>query len=360
MANKLLWMVAGGTGGHIFPGLAIAKELVARNPELKIEFFGSKDRLEEKLIPKHGFPIVFLKAKPWKGKGLASRLQSLLTVFLSMIFVFRKISRDQPRALISVGGYVSMPVGLACWLQAIPIYIVEPNIRAGIANRILSRFAEKAFTIPGSDALVRFFCDTVDTGNPVLGSFAPNELRKDARSLLILGGSQGARVLCQVGLNVFHRLRLRGVDCRLVLQSGEKNLDDATELKKTLKLGDECEIRPFIEDVPAALAAADVVVARAGAMTITELSLVQVPTIFVPFPAAADDHQRVNARVLVEAGAAIMVDEKEKDFELKLENALFGLLSESESFGVRQQLAHAMIRFARPQAAKKIVDLMSL
>ena len=353
---KKIWIVAAGSGGHIFPGLAIARELKARVPDLEIVFFGTKDRLEEKIIPKYSYPIVFLRAKQWKGRGILDRVFSIWELIKSTFQVWKLIPVEKPNALISVGGYVSMPLGLACWLRRVPLFLVEPNIRAGIANKILSRMAMRAFTVQGSDALQKFHCPTEDTGNPVLGYFKVNPIRKEAKNLLILGGSQGARILCHVGLNAFSRLKNRGLVLNLILQSGDKNLEDALEIKKNLKLGEECQILPFMDDMASKLEWADVVIARAGAMTLSELSLAQVPSILVPFPQAADDHQRVNARMLVQGGAALMVDEKEKDFEKKLEDQIFSLLGVSDSFERRSAIAQQLATFARPGADKKIAS----
>jgi UDP-N-acetylglucosamine--N-acetylmuramyl-(pentapeptide) pyrophosphoryl-undecaprenol N-acetylglucosamine transferase len=190
----------------------------------------------------------------------------------------------------------------------------------------------------------------------VLGHFEANPIRKEAKNLLILGGSQGARVLCHVGLDAFTRLKNRGMNIQIFLQSGDKNLEDALELKKTLKLGDECEVSSFVDDMPQKLQWADVVIARAGAMTLTELSLTRVPNILVPYPHAADDHQRVNARLLASAGAALLVDEKEKDFEKKLEDQLFLLVGAPNSYEHRKKISENLGSFARPDAAQKIVS----
>lgn len=356
LPEKNIWIVAAGTGGHIFPGLAVARKIQETDSRTRISFFGTKDRLEEKIIPKHGFKINFLGAKQWKGRGLLDRVYSLFSLVKSTFQIWRLIPKEKPTALISVGGYVSMPLGLACWLRSIPIFLIEPNIRAGIANVILSRFARKAFTVMGSDALKKFHCPTLETGNPVWGVFEANPIREKAKNLLILGGSQGARVLCHVGLNAFSRLKNRGVDIRLFLQSGEKNLEDAMELKKSLKLGDECEVGPFVDNIPQRLQWADVVIARAGAMTLTELSLSQVPCILVPFPQAADDHQRVNASLWAVAGAALLVDEKEKDFEKKLEDQLHLLVAAPNSYEHRKKMSEVLGTFARPNATQKIVS----
>ena len=184
--EKKIWIVAAGTGGHIFPGLAIAKKMQEIAPQTRITFIGTKDRLEEKIVPKHGFEIKFLTAKQWKGKGVLARLSSLMALIKSTYLVWKMIPKEKPTALISVGGYVSMPVGIACWLRSKPIFLLEPNIRAGIANCVLSRFARRAFTVMGSDALKKFHCPTEESGNPVLGSFNVNPIRTEAKNLLIL------------------------------------------------------------------------------------------------------------------------------------------------------------------------------
>jgi len=354
--EKNIWIVAAGTGGHIFPGLAVARKIQDLEPSARITFFGTKDRLEEKIVPRHGFEIKFLSAKQWKGRGLWDRVSSIFSLVRSTYNIWRLIPQERPTALISVGGYVSMPVGLACWLKSVPIFLLEPNIRAGISNCVLSRFARKAFTVAGSDALTKFHCPTEETGNPVWGVFKANTIRHEAKNLLILGGSQGARILCHVGLNAFSRLKNRGVELNLFLQSGDKNLEDAMELKKSLKLGDDCEVSAFVEDMPKRLEWADVVIARAGAMTLTELSLTQIPSILVPFPQAADDHQRVNARLWAVAGAAVLVDEKEKDFEKKLEDELHQLIGAANSYEHRKKMSENLGSFARPNAAQKIVS----
>lgn len=354
--EKNIWIVAAGTGGHIFPGLALGKKIQEIDPRAKITFFGTKDRLEEKIIPKHGFTIRFLSAKQWKGRGLLDRVYALFSLVGSTFKIWKSIPEERPTALISVGGYVSMPLGLACWLRSVPIYLLEPNICAGISNCVLSRLARKAFTVKGSDALRKFHCPTQETGNPVLGRFEANSIRKEAKNLLILGGSQGARVLCHVGLDAFSRLKNRGVDIHIFLQSGEKNLEDALELKKTLKLGEECEVSAFVDDMPQKLLWADIVIARAGAMTLTELSLSKVPSILVPYPHAADDHQRVNARLWAAAGAVLVVDEKEKDFEKKLEDQLFLLVGAANAYEHRKKMSESLGAFARPEAAQKIVS----
>ena len=250
---------------------------------------------------------------------------------------------------------VAMPMGLACWILGIPIFLVEPNIRAGMANKILSQFAEKAFSVPESDARIKFKCTTLETGNPVVGKFSANEIRKTAQNILVLGGSQGARILCDVTLRIFSKLITHGFRGKLLLQSGEKNLEDAMQLKQTLKLGAECEVAPFILDMAAKLAWADVVIARAGAMTLTEVALAQVPSLLIPFPSAADDHQRVNAKILADRNAAIVVEEKDKAFEANLEQALWSLVNAS-SYSHRKILAQHLGRFAKPQAAREIVS----
>jgi UDP-N-acetylglucosamine--N-acetylmuramyl-(pentapeptide) pyrophosphoryl-undecaprenol N-acetylglucosamine transferase len=350
------WVVAAGTGGHIFPGLSVAKELEKQNPQLEAIFFGTRDRLEDKIIPKHGYPLIHLKAKQWKGRGILERIRSLWNVLKTTCFIWKLAKEQKPKFLLSVGGYVSVPVALGAIFRRVPYFILEPNIKAGIANKLLSRFAKKAFCAPASDALKLFSCPVLDTGNPVLGSFEVNPIRSEAKRILVLGGSQGARILCHVTLKLFSELKKRHSQCEMFLQSGEKNLEDSMEIFKSLNLDESCEIKPFIEDVSEKLIWADLVIARAGAMTLTELALTHMPAVLVPYPFAADDHQRVNAKILADAGAAYLMDEKDKDFELKLLELVEGALFSEDSHKIRLSLSQSMEGFSGPNAAQKIAS----
>jgi UDP-N-acetylglucosamine--N-acetylmuramyl-(pentapeptide) pyrophosphoryl-undecaprenol N-acetylglucosamine transferase len=356
MKSNKVWVVAAGTGGHIFPGLSLAKKLLEKDASLKIEFFGMPDRLEARLIPEHGFALRFLSAGRWKGRGVFGRILGLAVMFLGFFQVVALIFREgRPRFLMSVGGYVSFPMALACGLCGVPVFLLEPNIRAGLANRVASRWARFAFCSPGSDAQELFACPVEDLGSPLRDQIRPSEIRPQVKNLLLLGGSQGARHLNETALKAFKKLALGDKGITLKLQSGEAHVHEAQSLKASLGLGDEVEVLSFINDVPGVIAQSDLVVARAGAMTVAELAASAMPTIFVPYPYAADDHQRKNAELLERDGAAWCVDQRGETFDMRLEELLVKLCDSGHaSFELRKSVADRFLRWARPRAADDI------
>jgi UDP-N-acetylglucosamine--N-acetylmuramyl-(pentapeptide) pyrophosphoryl-undecaprenol N-acetylglucosamine transferase len=353
-----IWFVAAGTGGHIFPGIAIAREIQALRPDAEFLFFGTRDRLEARLVPEAGFPIRFLSAGRWKGTGVLGRLAGLVQVAAGFFQVLRLVLRGRPNCLVSVGGYVSVPTALACLLARVPFYIVEPNVRAGLANRLLSRFARRAFSVPGGDALRVLRCPVVDAGSPVRGGLKPVEIRPEVKRVLVFGGSQGALALCEAGLRLARDLDFAGRGLELLLQSGEKNYEASQ--KKAAELGVQAAVKvvSFLSDVPGTLDASDVVIARAGANSVAELAIAGLPTVFVPFPHAADDHQRVNAEILRQVGAALLVDEREAEFQARLEGAVRELSFETGHVERRRRLSGAFRTFGRPHAARDIARVL--
>jgi len=351
---KKYWFVAAGTGGHIFPGIAIAREIRALEPDSRFLFFGTRDRLEARLVPEAGFPIRFLSAGKWKGTGIRGRLLGLLSIGLGFLQVSLLLLKGRPDCLIGVGGYVSVPTALACLLFRVPFYIVEPNIRAGLANRLLSRFARRAFSLPGGDAQRVLRCPVVDAGSPVREGLKPVEIRAEVKRVLVFGGSQGALALCEASLRLARDLEFGRRGIELLLQSGEKNFEHAQSRAAELQVQDAARVVSFIGDVPGTLAATDLVLARAGANSVAELAITGLPTIFVPFPYAADDHQRVNAEILEKAGAARLVDERETDFQPKLEKAVRELALTEGHRERRIAVAESFRAFGRPGAARDI------
>jgi UDP-N-acetylglucosamine--N-acetylmuramyl-(pentapeptide) pyrophosphoryl-undecaprenol N-acetylglucosamine transferase len=351
----LIWIVAAGTGGHIFPGLSLADELKLQNPDLNFLFFGTRDRLEADIIPKRGYKIQFLKAGRWKGMGPLSKVLGLATMLVGFVQALALRFKSKPVCVISCGGYVSVPVVLACVVTGVPVYLVEPNIRAGLANRLLSRFAKAAFTTPGSDALTIFKCKTYDFGNPVRKGLAMHVARQKPSLIVVLGGSQGAKKLCSLALEAYSQLKLEDKGVKMLLQSGASNFEFAkSELKRLSLATDAVEIAPFVDDVPALLARADIALARAGAMTVTELSAVGLPTVFLPFPFAADDHQRFNARLLKDAGASLWVDETLPSALTELQKAMSDLLLASDAVSKRRELSTQFKKWGRPNATATI------
>lgn len=355
-AAPRVWFVAAGTGGHIFPGLSLAREIRKRFPRSDILFFGTRDRLEATLVPKAGFPLHTLTAAPWKGAGVAGRVAALMSLAAGFFQTLGVVMKGRPDVLVSVGGYVSVPVVVACRLFGVPVILLEPNIRTGLSNRWLSRWARRAFCAPGSDAMDRLQCPVEDAGNPVRDDLKVVEIRPAVRRVLVLGGSQGALSVCRAALDAAKELEFAKNGIELVVQSGEKNLLKAKAWQKELGLEKTSRIVPFIDDVPAALVTADVIVARAGALTISELAVAGLPTIFIPYPHAADDHQRANARLLAGEGAALMVDERDPDFTLKFLEGLRSLCVSGDSEARRHSLSVEFRKQGRPQATALIAS----
>lgn len=356
MSSQKIWIVAAGTGGHIFPGISLAKTLLEKNPSFEIEFFGTPDRLEARLIPEHGFKLRYLTAGRWKGRGLWGKILGLVSLMGGYVQALSMILREgRPLFLMSVGGYVSLPMALACGTLGVPVFILEPNIRAGLANKVVSRWARGAFCSPGSDAKQVFACPVEDLGSPLRNNIRPTAVQPKVSRMLVLGGSQGAKGLNEAVMKAFKKLGLHEKGIHLKVQCGEAHLADAEKTKSELGLGSEVELLSFIKDIPAYLAATDLVVARAGAMTVAELAASAMPTVFVPFPFAADDHQRKNAEMLEQDGAAFCVDQRDPLFANKLEESLLKLGSQNEaSFELRSKISKRFLSWARPRASDDI------
>jgi len=354
MTSKKIWIVAAGTGGHIFPGLSVA-EYFQKSGDYEFEFFGSRDRLESKLIPAHGFPLSYVSSGKWKGGGAVSKLFGLIFLAFGTLKFF-VTSFFSPRAdlLISVGGYVSLPVVITAALRKVPIVLMEPNIRAGLANRVASRWARFAVATPGSDASVKFKCKVFESGVPVRKSMSAVTVRDRGQFILVLGGSQGAKPLTEAMLKVAKHHDFASLGLMVKIQVGAAHMEYAKVLKKNLGLGDEVELVSFIDDMAAAYQSADLVVARAGALTVAELAAVGMPTIFVPFPHAADNHQMVNAQMLRDSGAADLVDQMAADFEAQLADKILTLTQVADASEHRRSMSVEFSKWARPEAAESL------
>ncbi|GAB6195804.1 undecaprenyldiphospho-muramoylpentapeptide beta-N-acetylglucosaminyltransferase [Lysobacter xanthus] len=343
-------ILAGGTGGHIFPGLAVAHELRRRG--VAVGWLGSAGGMETRLVPQHGIEVDTIAIRGVRGKGVATLLAAPFKLLSAVSAARGVLSRRRPRAVISFGGFAAGPGGLAAKLAGVPLYVHEQNRAPGMTNRVLSRMARRVLTgFPDT-----FSGETV-VGNPVrteIADVAPPAARFDGRDgplrLLVLGGSQGAAALNRA---VPAALASRG-DAgawQVRHQCGEKMLDDARAAYRDA--GVEASVEPFIADMAAAYAWADLVVCRAGALTLAELCAVGVASVLVPFPQAVDDHQTKNARFLVERGAARLLPQGEH-LATQLADAL-------QSLGSREALrpmAEAARALARPDAAARVADLV--
>lgn len=353
-----IWIVAAGTGGHIFPGLSLASEIKKLVPAADFLFFGSAGRLETEIVPKAGYRLKLLKAGRWKGMSLVQRLLGLWGLFLGFWQALSEVLKNRPTCLISVGGYVSTPVALACALCRVPVFLIEPNIKSGLANVSMSKFARKAFCVPGSDALTKFSCPTLDSGVPVRAALNEVVLKEQVKRILVLGGSQGAKALCEAICEIQPKLRAENPGLEILLQTGAAHFDSTSERAKSLQ---GLELKSFIENMSQVLGGCDLVIARAGASTIAELAITGHPTIFVPFPYAADDHQRYNVKLLQKSGAAVYVEEKDSNFLRALREAVEDLSLRDGHYKRRRDLSVQFKKWGRPEAGTKIAkEILSL
>jgi UDP-N-acetylglucosamine--N-acetylmuramyl-(pentapeptide) pyrophosphoryl-undecaprenol N-acetylglucosamine transferase len=351
--NRPILVMAGGTGGHVYPALAVARVLQRRSQG--VVWLGTERGLEARVVPAAGISAEWISVQGLRGKGTLTLIAAPFQLLRALFQSLRVMARHRPAAVLGMGGFVSGPGGLAAWLTRRPLIIHEQNAIAGLTNRLLARLARVVLqAFPGSFS-PRFDAETV--GNPVredIAGVAEPQVRFASRSgplrLLVLGGSQGALALNQLVPQALAQLpRERRPLVRH--QAGERSI--ATARENYTGLGVDAEVQPFIDDMAAAYGWADLVVCRAGALTVAELSAAGVPAIFVPFPAAVDDHQTANARSMVEAGAAVVVQERDLTAEL-LAGLLLEWLSSREDLRARAAKARSL---AQPKALDRIAEL---
>jgi UDP-N-acetylglucosamine--N-acetylmuramyl-(pentapeptide) pyrophosphoryl-undecaprenol N-acetylglucosamine transferase len=303
-------VMAGGTGGHVFPALALADALRAR--QHRVVWMGTPTGIEARLVPAAGFPVEWISIGGLRGKGAAAWLLAPFRLLGALWQAQRAVARVAPAAVVGMGGFASGPGGLAAWLRRVPLLVHEQNAVPGLTNKVLARLADRAFeAFPASFPAGRARC----VGNPVrpaIAALPPPAQRAAAKHgrlrVLVLGGSQGARALNQALPRAL--ASFPAADRPLVRhQAGPKLLDAARAAYQAA--GVEAEVSAFVDDMAEAYAWADLVICRSGAMTVSELAAAGVAAILVPFPAAVDDHQTANARWLVAAGAARLLPERE-------------------------------------------------
>ena len=348
-------IAGGGTGGHVFPGIAIAEEVVGRHPDNDVVFVGTSRGLEARVVPEAGFPIELIDVKGLKGKGPWSLFANLLLLPVAFVQSWRLLRRWRPDIVVGVGGYASGPVVLAARLLGIPTAVQEQNALPGFTNRVLGIFAQAAFTaFPEAG---RHFArrKVYQLGNPIRRQLLENYMRPssvhDALRVLVFGGSQGAHALNMrvvEALPHLHDLRER------VLFTHQTGARDREQVERGYRaVGFEPDVREFITDMSGAYAGADLVVCRAGATTLAELTVCKKPSILIPFPHAADNHQVMNAKSLVDAGAAVMIEEKDLTGEV-LADEIRAILKAPER---RERMSRAAGLLGSPQAAGEIADV---
>ena len=315
-----LVVTGGGTGGHIFAGIAIADEWKKLYPESRILFVGAAGGIEEKLVPKAGYPLALVRLGSLKGVSASKRLKTLVQVPLALFAAARILRREKPRAVVGVGGYASGPVVLIAriigWTWGVRTAILEQNAVPGLTNRILARFAHAVFcAFPGiEDRFPR--TKTAITGNPVRRTMIPfASAKREPFTIFIFGGSQGALGINSLLLESFEFLTDLLPHLRFIHQTGERDFDRVIEGYR--KAGISARVEKFIFDMPECYASASLVICRAGSSTLAELAAVHRAAILVPFPFAADNHQEKNARLFVDRGAAeLMIQGKTTGREL--------------------------------------------
>jgi UDP-N-acetylglucosamine--N-acetylmuramyl-(pentapeptide) pyrophosphoryl-undecaprenol N-acetylglucosamine transferase len=354
MAQLRILIAGGGTGGHIFPALAVARELVSRH-SAEVLFVGTARGLESRLVPEAGFPLRLIDVGPLKSVSLLTRLKTILRLPGSIGDCKRLVREFQPGALLGVGGYASGPAMAAALRLKVPAMAFEPNAMPGLANRLVGkRVQAAAINFP---AAAKWFRNAEVTGVPVRPEFFGLQPPSGPPHLLIFGGSQGARILNEHMPRIIDDL-LNAVPGLTVLhQSGLRHIEATEEAYKASGAdSSRWQVRAFLSDMAAQVAQAHLVMSRSGASTVAEEAAAGKPALLVPFAAATDQHQRRNAEAMQTAEAAVMLLEKDLDVAGKLLETLTSLLANPTRLAAMTRAAHTQ---AHPGAAARIADRLA-
>ena len=342
----------------MYPGIALARELVRRDPAAQVVFVGTAQGIEARVVPREGFALDLIRVSGMKGKSLTDRLRGLVILPLAALGAWRVISRRRPDVVVGVGGFASGPVVALAALRGRPTMLLEQNALPGLTNRLLAPLV-RAAAVNFEEAL-RFFPRTgFVAGNPVRPEFfqandkesnAQADRPRDAARVLIFGGSQGAHAINVAMVEAASRLAATGLRLAISHQTGERDLDLVRAAYT--RAGLAARVETFIYEIDREMKAADVVICRAGATTLAELAASGTPAILVPLPNSTDDHQRRNAEVVARAGAAVAVEERELTGDT-LAAAITGLVGDAKR---RHRMATAARQLARPDAAQRIAD----
>lgn len=353
--NKPILIVAGGTGGHVMPALAVAEYLLEKGTP--VHWLGTRQGIESQLIPKKAIPIDYISISGLRGKSIFQKSLFPFKVLWSCFQVMQVLMKVKPKMVLAMGGYVTVPVGLMAWLFRIPLAIHEQNAIAGWANQLLSRFAKKVM-LAYPDSLLKLKEGAILTGNPLRQSFtqlrqndfvSKKTLNASNRiNLLIVGGSQGAEKLNQILPKMVSLLDNK--TCYDILhQTGERHFLSTQSVYEQLNI--KVTLRPFVDDMAAAYLWADIVVCRAGALTVAEVSQLGKACILIPFPYAVDNHQLFNAKYLTDQGGALLLTEDELT-PSKLLEAVLTLSDEAK----RAQISKIAKSLAKPLATVKVAS----
>lgn len=343
--NKTLFIAAAGTGGHVFPALAVAE--AAQEKGFEIVWFGTASGLENKILQGKPYTLIQLPARGMLGKSISHKIKSALTVIRSIQLVKKQIKNSQPIAVIVFGGYIAYPVGIAAKQKKVPLYIHEQNTVPGMSNRLLAKVANKVFCgLP---------CEFANKQINFVGNPLRHELKSYQKAygahkqlrVLFMGGSQGASILNETLLAMLTNENVPS-HFQFWLQCGVKNLQSIEPLLKPYQKN--VKVTAFIDDIKVAYDWADIIVCRAGAMTVSELIAVALPAIFIPLPQATHNHQFHNASYMISLGAAMMLEQKDLSSQ-KLLTTLKALSAQK-----LQELQQPLLKAAKNKAAQQIVE----
>lgn len=356
-----LVIAGGGTGGHVYPGIAVAEEIKKRDASTEILFVGTTHGIEATLIPREGYTIRFLRAEGVVGKSLFLKLSGGAKTIISIYESYKLLRDFRPQAIIGVGGYASFSTVFTGWLMSIPTVIMEQNSVPGLANTLLGKVAD-AVCVTYHESITFFpIHKTFITGNPVRMNMllADREaacelfgLNKDKFTVLVFGGSAGARTINNALCDAFNHMAGVREDMQFLHQTGKNDFEMVREAYR--KMGFNGTVTAFIHQMPEAYAAADIVIARAGATTLAELTAIGKPAILVPYPYAAGDHQKMNAQKLSELGAARMIPDRELTGELLAKN-IKGLYEDKNAMLEMLKVSKSL---GKPEAAQRVVDVV--
>ncbi len=351
-------IAGGGTGGHLYPGIALAEEVVTRHHANQVVFVGTERGLEARVVPQSGYKLETIRAQGLKGKGFVGLIKGLLALPLAFIESIRILQRQKPDVVVGVGGYASGPVVLAAALLGVPTAVQEQNALPGLTNKVLGRFVRVVFTA-FEEARPFFPSRKVQlVGNPIRRKLMENFLRSrvahEKFCLLVFGGSLGARGINQRMIDALDHLQDIKDQLHIVHQTGKKDLETVRQGYEAKGFASQAEVVEFIEDMSSAYAKAELVICRAGATTLSELTVAKKASILIPFPFATDNHQEVNAQALVKAGAALMFRESELTGQ-QLAAEIRRLKDDPEK---RRQMEKKAGLQGRPEAAKELADVL--
>lgn len=346
-------LAGGGTGGHVIPALAIANQL-RKSYNAECLFIGTARGIENRLVPAAGYSLQLVRVGALKNVSLVTRLKTAFDLPRALFSAGRILNEFAPDVVIGVGGYASGPAMLSAVMKHIPTLAFEPNVVPGFANRMVAKFVSGAAV--HFEETAKYFRHAEVTGVPVRQAFFEIPAKRGGTpTLLVFGGSQGAHAINEAMFRCLPVLQREAPGIRIIHQTGERDYNDALAAYQAMgeSAGLTCEVFKFIEDMPAAFARADLVVCRSGASTVAEIAAAGKPAVFVPFPRAADDHQRVNAEALAKHGAAVVVEESNLE-GVWLAETIAALLQDSQRL---KSMSDAARSLAHPNAAVDIAKM---